>query len=171
MQLGMLGRIHHWSHLVLGFSLLGSFWWLIQCLYKFTGLGFFVSLWFSLGKFWKCFQNLSISSKSSNLLVYCYSSVQFTRSVMSDSLRPHRWQHTKLLCPSQSPGACSNSCPWSQWCHPITSSSVVPFSSCLHLSQHQGLFQWVSSSYQVAKVLEFSALASVLPMNTQTDLL
>ena len=52
------------------------------------------------------------------------------------------------------PGACSNSGPLSQWCHPTISSSVVPFSSCLQFSQHQGLFQWVSSSHQVAKVLE-----------------
>jgi len=59
-------------------------------------------------------------------------------------------QHARLPCPSPTPGACSNSCPLSRWCHPTISSSVVPFSS-----QHQGLFQWVSSSHQVAKVLKF----------------
>ena len=62
--------------------------------------------------------------------------------------------HARRPCPSPTPGACSNSCPSSRWCHPTISSSVVPFSSALSLSQHQGLFQWVSSSHQVAKVLE-----------------
>ena len=73
---------------------------------------------------------------------------------MCDSWQPHGLQHTRLPCPSPPPGVCSNSCPSSQWCHPTISSSVVPFSSCLHSFQHQGLFQWVSSSHQVAKVLE-----------------
>ena len=72
-------------------------------------------------------------------------------------LQPHRLQHTRLLCPSPTPGTCSNLYPSSQWCHPTISSSVVPFSSNLsfNLSQHQGLFKWVRSSHQVAKVLEF----------------
>ena len=56
-------------------------------------------------------------------------------------------------CPSPSPRACSNSCPSSRWCHPTISSSVIPFSSCLQAFQLQGLFQGVSSSHQVAKVL------------------
>ena len=59
-----------------------------------------------------------------------------------------------LLCPLLSPRVCSNSCSLSWWCHPTISSSVVPFFSCLHPSQNQGLFQWVSSSDQVAKVLK-----------------
>ena len=83
------------------------------------------------------------------------SSAQFSRSVVSNSLWPHGLQHARLPCPSTTPGAYSNSCPLSQWCHPTISSSVVPFSSCLNLSQHQGLFQWVSSSHQVTKGLEF----------------
>ena len=58
-------------------------------------------------------------------------SVQFSHSVMSDSLWPHGLQHTRLPCPSPTPGACSNSCPLSQRCHPTISSSVIPFSSCL----------------------------------------
>ena len=57
-------------------------------------------------------------------------SIQFSRSVVSDSLRPHGLQHARPPCPSPTPGACSNSCPSSRWCHPTTSSSVVPFSSC-----------------------------------------
>ena len=87
------------------------------------------------------------------LCIHC--SVQFSCSVVSDSLPPHGLQHARLPCPSPTPGACSNSCPLSQWCHPTISSSVVSFSSCLQSFQHQGIFQWVSSSHQVAKVLEF----------------
>ena len=58
-------------------------------------------------------------------------------------------------CPSPIPRVHSNSCVSSWWCHPATSSSVIPFSSCPNPSQHQGLFQWVNSSCEVAKVLEF----------------
>ena len=57
-------------------------------------------------------------------------------------------------CPSPSPRVCSNSCRWSQWCHPTISSSVVPFSSCLQFSPESGSFLWLSSSHQVAKILE-----------------
>ena len=57
-------------------------------------------------------------------------SVQFSRSVVSDSLRPHELQHARPPCPSPGPGVQSDSCPSSQWCHPAISSSVVPFSSC-----------------------------------------
>ena len=72
---------------------------------------------------------------------------------MSDSVQPHGLLHIRLPCP---PRACSNSCPSSWWCHPTISSSVVSFSSqTFNLSQHQGLFQWISSSHQVAKVSEF----------------
>ena len=58
-------------------------------------------------------------------------SVQFSHSLVYDSLRPHGLQHARPPCPSPTPGACSNSCPSSQWCHPTISSSVIPFSSCL----------------------------------------
>ena len=58
------------------------------------------------------------------------SSVQFSHSVMSDSLQPHGLQHSRLPCPSPTPGVYSNSCPLSQWCHPTILSSVIPFSSC-----------------------------------------
>ena len=89
-------------------------------------------------------------------ILYCWaSSVQFSRSVVSDSLRPHESQHTRPPCPSPTPGAHPNSHPLSQWCHPAMSSSVVPFSSCPQSSQDQSLFQWVNSSHEVARVLEF----------------
>ena len=79
-----------------------------------------------------------------------FSSVQFSLSVLSDSLRPHALQHSRPPCLSLTPGVYSDSCPLSWWCHPSISSSVVLFSSHLHLSQHEGLFKWVTSSHQVA---------------------
>ena len=82
-------------------------------------------------------------------------SVLFSRSVMSDSLQPHGLKHSRLPCSSPPPRACSNSCPSSQQCHPTISFSVVPFSSHLQSFPASGLFQGVSSSHQVAKVLEF----------------
>ena len=78
----------------------------------------------------------------------------FSRSVVSSSLWPHGLQHTRLLCPSSSPRACPNSCPLNWWCHPTILSSVIPFSSCLQSFPYQGHFQWVSTSPQVAEVLE-----------------
>ena len=84
-----------------------------------------------------------------------YSSVQFSCSVVSDSLQPHGPQHARPPCPSPISGVYSNSCPLSQWCHPTSSSSVSSSPSAFNLVQHQGLFQWVSSSHQVAKVLTF----------------
>ena len=80
-----------------------------------------------------------------------FSSVQFSHSVVSDTLRPHELQHTRPPCPSPTPGVYPNSCPLSRWCHPTISSSVIPSPPALNLSQHQGLFKWVSSSHQVAK--------------------
>ena len=64
----------------------------------------------------------------------------FSRSVVSNSLWPHGLQHTRLPCPSPSPGACSNSCPLSWWCHPTILSSVVPFYSCLQSFPASGSF-------------------------------
>ena len=69
------------------------------------------------------------------------SSVQFNHSVVSDSLRPHGLQHARPPCPSPTSGTCSNSCPSSWWCHPATSSSVVPFSSCPQSFPASGSFQ------------------------------
>ena len=83
-----------------------------------------------------------------------FSSVQFSRSVMSDSLRPHESKHARPPCLSSTTKAFSNSCPSSWWCHPTISSSVFPSPPAFNLSQHQGLFQGVSSLHQVAKVLE-----------------
>ena len=79
----------------------------------------------------------------------------FSHSAKSDSLWPHGLQHARLSCPSPCHRACSSSCPLSPWCRPTISSSVMSFPSAFNLSQHQGLFKWVSSLHQVAKVLEF----------------
>ena len=97
---------------------------------------------------------------------YFFSSVQFSCSVMSDSLWPHGLQHARLPCPSPTPRAYSNSCPSCWWCHPTISSSVIPFSPTFTLSQHQRLFQcqFFASGGQSIGV---SASASVLPMNIQ----
>ena len=89
----------------------------------------------------------------------------FSHSVVSDSLWPHELQHARLPCPSASPGACSNPCPLSQWCHPTISSSVVPFSSHLLSFTVWGSFpmsQFFGSGGQSIGVL---ASTSVLPMN------
>ena len=83
--------------------------------------------------------------------IICTSSIQLSHSVESNSLWPHGLQHARLPCPSPTLGAYSNSCPSSQWCHPTIASSVVPFSSHLQSFPESGLFQWVSSSQQVAK--------------------
>ena len=89
----------------------------------------------------------------------------FSRSVMSDSLRPHGMQHSRLPCPSPSPRVCSNSRSLSRWCHPTISSSVVPFSSCLQSFLASGPFpmSWLFSSG--GQSIAPSAFASVLPIN------
>ena len=89
-------------------------------------------------------------------------SVQFSRSVVSNSLQPHGLQPARPACPSPTPGACSDSCPSSRWCHPNNSSSVVPFSSCLQSFPASGQF-FISG----AQSIRASASASVLPINIQ----
>ena len=105
--------------------------------------------------------------RKSNISIQWNSSVQFNRSVVSDSLRPHESQHARPPCPSPTPRVHSDSRPSSPWCHPAISSSVVPFSSCSQslpaswcfpMSQ---LFAWGGQSTGA------SALASFLPKNTQ----
>ena len=87
--------------------------------------------------------------------MYMFISAQFSYSVMSNALWSHGLQHGKLPCPSPTPGAYSDSCPSSQWCCPIISSSVVPFSSCPQSLPASGSFPWVNSSHEVPKILEF----------------
>ena len=100
-------------------------------------------------------------------LTFQFSSIQFSHSVVSDSLWPHESQHARPPCPSLTLGIYPNSSPSSQWCHPAISSSVVPFSSCPQSLPASGslpmcqLFTWGGQSTGV------SASASVLPKNTQ----
>ena len=86
---------------------------------------------------------------------------------MSDSLRPHGLQHARLLCPSLSPGACSNSCPLSQWCHPTILSSVPLFSSCIQSFPASGSFPVNQLFTSGGQSIRASASASVLQMNIQ----
>jgi len=92
-------------------------------------------------------------------------SVQFSHSVMSDSLRFHGLQHARHPCPSPTPGVYSNSCPLSWWCHPTISSSVIPFSSHLRSYPASGSFQM--SQFFASDGQSIRASASVLPMNIQ----
>ena len=95
-----------------------------------------------------------------------FSSIQFSHSVMYDSLQPHGLQHTRLPCPSPTPGACSKSCPSSWWCHPTISSSVVPFSS--HPQSFPALRSFPMSQLLASggQSIGVSAFVSVFPMNT-----
>ena len=98
--------------------------------------------------------NLSCYRCCKYILSYHLYSLQFSCSVMSKSLQSHGLQHSRPPYPSPAPGAYSNSCPLSWWyiqsSHPLSSPSPPTF----NLSQHQGLFQWISSSHQVTKILE-----------------
>ena len=127
------------------------------------------------GEIWKLALSLNkfqiwdghYSNKTNYSLTFNTSSVQFSHSVVSDSFQPHESQHARPPCPSPTPRVHSDSCPSSQWCHPAISSSVVPFSSFPQSLPASGsfpmsqLFTWGGQSIRV------SALASVLPRNTQ----
>ena len=114
-----------------------------------------VFLWIYFGK---------CCSKQSKM-TWIFLSVQFSCSVVSDSLQPHESQHARPPCPSPTPGVHSDSRPSSQWCHPTISSSVILFSSCLQFFPASGSFpmsRLFASGYQ-----SIGASASVLPMNIE----
>ena len=94
-------------------------------------------------------------------------SVQFSHSVMSDSLKPHGLQHARPPCPSPTPRICSNSCPLSRSCHPTISSSVVPFSSPLQSFPASGSFKMNQLFASSGQSIGVSPSTSVLPMNIQ----
>ena len=107
----------------------------------------------ALGRVWICSLQIQIS-------------VQFRRSVVSNSLWPHESQHTRPPCLSPTPGVYSNSCPSSRWCHPAISSSVVPFSSCPQSLPAAGSFPVSQLFTSGGQSIGVSASASVLPVNT-----
>ena len=111
----------------------------------------------------KCFK-IHLSFDCSEI---CFSSVQFSCSVMSDSLWPHESQHARLPCPSPVPGVHPSSCASSRWCHPAISSSVVPFSSCPQSLQESGSFPMSELFVWGGQSIGVSVSALVLPMNTQ----
>ena len=90
-------------------------------------------------------------------------SLQLSTLCVSDSLQPHGLQHTRLPCPSLSPRVCSNSCPFSQWCHPAIASSVIPFSSCPQSFPESGSFPMSWLFEPGGQSIGASASASVLP--------
>ena len=98
---------------------------------------------------------------------YIFFKVQFSHSVMIDSLQPHEPQHARAPCPSPTPGVYSNSCPFSRWCHPTISSSVIPFSSCPQSFPASGSFQVSQLFTSGGQNIGVSASTSVLPINTQ----
>ena len=109
------------------------------------------------------FSPSSLSSILPSFLQFC--SIQFSPSVMTDSLQLHHLQHARLPCPSRTLRACSNSCPLSWWCHPTISASVVPFSSRLQSFPASGSFQMSQFFASGSQRIGVLALASVLPMN------
>ena len=111
----------------------------------------------------------SKQQKNYGIRSYQFSSVQFSRSVMSNSLWPHGLQHARPPCPSPNPGVYSNSCPLSRWCHPTVSSSVIPFSSCLQIFPSIRVFsnesvhciRWPKYwSFSISPFSEYSGLSS-----------
>ena len=111
-------------------------------------------------KIWPCYQIVEVC-------FWHLSSVQFSHSVVSDSLRPHGSQYARPPCLSATPGVHPNPCPSSQWYHPTISFSVIPFSSCPQSFPASGPFQMSQLITSGGRSIGVSALASVLPMNTQ----
>ena len=99
--------------------------------------------------------------------IFQFSSVQFSHSVVSYSLRPHELQHSRPPCSSPTPGVHPNPCPLSRWCHPTISSSVIPFSSCPQSFPASGSFPMSQFFASGGQSIGVSASTSVLPMNIQ----
>ena len=97
--------------------------------------------------------------------------IQFSQSVVTDSLRPHEPQHTRPPCPSPTPRVYPNPCPWSRWCHPTISSSVVSFSSCPQSFPASGSFLMSQLFTSGGQSIGVSASTSVLRWTPRTDLL
>ena len=112
-----------------------------------------------------------LSTHTLNIIFFChisfYSSVQFSPSVVSDSLQPHGLQHARPPCPSPTPGFYSNSCPLNRWYHPTISFSVISLSSCLQSFPASGSFQMSQLFTSGGQIIGVSASASEIPMNIQ----
>ena len=145
----------HFSSLIYGFCFISTLITFLFCLS--FNLYLFVLMW--------------SHEPSSNLPGAKWESVQFSHSVVSDFLQPHGLQHAKLPCPSPTPRVYINSYPLSRWCCQPSNPLSSPSSPASMLSQHQGLFQWVSSSHQVAKVLEFQLQHQAFQWIFRTDFL
>ena len=134
--------------------ILSDFWWPNQGLVWEDSSECMHGLWW-----WRVFQGC--------IKLLGFSSVQFSPSVVSDSLRPHELQHARPPCPSPTPGIHSNLHPSSPWCHPTILSSVVPFSSCPQSFPASGSFPMSQLFATGGQSSGVSASTSVLPMNTQ----
>ena len=111
--------------------------------------------------------NIHTIGKYPHTLFWVISSVQFSHSVMSNSLRPHELKHTRPPCPSPTPRVYPNPCPLSWWCHPTILSSVVPFSFCPQSFPASESFQMSQLFTSGGHSIGVSASVPVLPMNTQ----
>ena len=109
----------------------------------------------------------TLEQNSGSILWHCFSSVQFSHSVVSDSLRPHEPQLARPPCPSPTPRVHPNPCPLSRWWHPTISSSVVPFSSCPQCFPVSGSFPMSQLFASGGQSIGVSASTSVLPMNIE----
>ena len=105
---------------------------------------------------------------SKSFISNTYKSVQFSHSVVSDSLRSHEPEHARPPCPSPTPRVYPNPCPLSRWCHPTISSSVIPFSSCPQSFPASGSFQMSQFFPSGGQSIGVSASTSILSMNTQS---
>ena len=129
-----------------------------------------VSLWVPWSPISQVYLSIAVHKESSHSFLWLLNtpwSDQISHSVVSDSLWPHESQHARPPCLSPTPRVHPDSGPSSQWCHPAISSSVVPFSSCPQSLPASESFPMSNSSHEVAKVLEFSSLASFLPEKSQ----
>ena len=113
---------------------------------------------------WVTRETLIFIPSIKNLLI---SSVQFSHSVVSDSLQPHEPQHARPPCPSPTPGVHPNPCPLCRWCHPTISSSLIPFSSCPQSFPASGSFQTSQLFTSGGQSIGVSASTSVFPLNIQ----
>ena len=141
-------------------SQLGRACWSQNHCFGFTDLGWFLKQ--HVLSFWICcFLKMYLWCKEKS-----FSTVQFSHSVVPDSLWPHGLQHVRLLYTSLTPGACLNLCPWCRWCHPTNLSSVILFSSCLQSFPATGSFLMSPFFTSRGQSTGVSASASVLPVNT-----